>query len=96
MTPILAMHDAGYVDFLQHSYKKWMAVDEDLGAQAYSPRPTTDCLSQGLLLAKAYWECTDSFVRVNASVKLSQARLSAQYESLSVVLSVQPVQQGLS
>lgn len=33
MTPILAVHDFGYVDFLKHGYDEWMAVEEDLGAQ---------------------------------------------------------------
>ena len=33
MTPILAVHDFGYVDFLRHGYEEWMAVEEDLGPQ---------------------------------------------------------------
>ena len=33
MTPILAVHDFGYVDFLKNGYHEWMALEEDLGAQ---------------------------------------------------------------
>ena len=33
MTPILAVYDFGYVDFLRHGYEEWMAVEEDLGPQ---------------------------------------------------------------
>lgn len=33
ISPILAVHDFGYVEFLKHGYHEWMAVDEDLGAQ---------------------------------------------------------------
>nr|WP_317198515.1 histone deacetylase family protein [uncultured Psychrobacter sp.] len=33
MTPILAVHDFGYVDFLKNGYSEWMAVEEDLGPQ---------------------------------------------------------------
>ncbi|MGB6824965.1 histone deacetylase family protein [Psychrobacter sp.] len=33
ITPILAVHDFGYVEFLKHGYDEWMAVEEDLGAQ---------------------------------------------------------------
>jgi acetoin utilization deacetylase AcuC-like enzyme len=33
MAPILAVHDFGYIEFLQNSYHEWMALDEDLGVQ---------------------------------------------------------------
>lgn len=33
MSPILAVHDFGYVQFLKHGYDEWMALDDDLGAQ---------------------------------------------------------------
>lgn len=61
MAPILAVHDSGYVDFLQHGYEEWMAVDEDLGAQVqtgiYVPY---DNPGLGIMAKAAKYQADDS------------------------------------
>jgi len=36
MAPILAVHDAGYVDFLEHAHARWLATGQDWGNEVMS------------------------------------------------------------